>query len=96
VDAWYDADAGTGGGGARQDGLHRAGGVRLFGARELINQGVISADGAGTLTINPTQFENPGTVLADGAGASVVIRVTPFTNTGTILELNGGSVLINP
>ena len=44
--------------------------------------------------INSTQFENPGTLRADGAGASVVVRVTPFTNTGTIQEANGGKVVI--
>ena len=63
---------------------------------KLINQGFISVDVAGgTLTINPSQFENTGTIRADGSGATVVIRST-FTNTGQIEELNGGRVLINP
>ena len=28
--------------------------------------------------------------------ATIIIRANPFTNTGTIEELNGGSFLINP
>jgi hypothetical protein len=68
----------------------------LAGSRQLINQGPGHDANVptGTLTINPSQFENPGTLRADGA--SVVIRVTPFTNTGTIQKLNGGKVSINP
>ncbi len=67
------------------------------GTRKLINQGLISANvPGGTLILVPTSFENPGTLRADGAGASVVVRVTGFINTGAIEELNGGKVLINP
>jgi hypothetical protein len=67
------------------------------GTRRLINQGLIAADvPSGTLTINPTEFENTGILRADGAGAMLVIRANPFTDTGTIEELNGGDVQINP
>ncbi len=72
-------------------------GIRQRRDRQLINQGLVAADVAGgTLTIAPTQFENPDTIRADGAGTTVVVRVNPFTNTGTIEELNGGKVRINP
>ena len=49
-----------------------------------------------TLTIRSAEFENPGTIRADGAATTVVIRVDTFTNTGTMEELNGGQILINP
>jgi hypothetical protein len=67
-----------------------------IGSRQLINQGLISADVAGgTLTISPPAFENTGVLRGDNGGTLRIISAQ-FTNTGTIEELNGGKVLINP
>jgi hypothetical protein len=50
----------------------------------------------GALVIRPAQFQNSGTLAATAANATLTIQANPFTNTGTILEQNGGKVLINP
>ena len=39
---------------------------------------------------------NQGTIIADVAGGTISIRGKPFTNNGTITELNGGKVVVVP
>jgi len=65
-----------------------------FGTVKLINQGLIAVDvPGGALTINPTHFENTGTLRADGVGTMMHILASPFINTGSIQEVNGGVVV---
>ncbi len=30
------------------------------------------------------------------AGTMITVRANPFTNSGTVLELNGGKIIVNP
>lgn len=39
---------------------------------------------------------NLGTIVADVAGGTIFICGKPFTNNGTITELNGGKVVVVP
>jgi hypothetical protein len=48
----------------------------------LINNGLIAADvGGGQVEINQSSFTNTGTLEANGAGAVLIVRAKPFTNT---------------
>lgn len=69
----------------------------VTGSGGIINQGLIAADVArASVTVNPSQFQNDGTLRASAEGANLIVRVPAFTNTGKVEELNGGKVLINP
>jgi len=58
------------------------GAVFTGGTETLINQGTITADGAGTLVVEPNNFNNQGTVVATNGGTLSVSNFAP--NTGTI------------
>jgi hypothetical protein len=52
--------------------------------------------GSGTLGQASLPLTNLGTITADGAGKVIRVLANPFTNNGTIQELNGGKVTIVP
>jgi hypothetical protein len=70
--------------------LEPAGGTLTIGNQMTI------AGGAGTIGNADTPLINQGTITADGSEAQLRIYGNPFTNNGTIQELNGGRVTVNP
>jgi hypothetical protein len=64
------------------------------GAGKLINQGLISAEVAGgTITINPSQFENTGTIQSKNGG-SLAISGATWSSTGLIDAAGGGTLAL--
>jgi hypothetical protein len=61
-----------------------------------IGAGLTIRGGSGTLGDRSDPLINLGTIVADVAGGTIFIRGKPFTNSGTITELNGGKVVVVP
>jgi hypothetical protein len=79
-------------------------GALLHGGRAVLgnatlpttNQGTIASDAGAEISVLGNPLTNSGTLRGDGAGSKVTVHSTSFNNAGTIQQVNGGQVLINP
>ena len=66
-------------------------------AARLINLGTIATDvEGGRMFVTAARVDNQGTLRASAANSVLTVRSANFTQSGTIEELNGGDVRINP
>ena len=86
-------------GGAGQVVFGGTGGFNALGVRSAtltIGAGLTIRGGTGAIGEQSLPLINAGTISADVAGGVITIRGNPFTNNGTVQELNGGRISINP
>ncbi|HND55871.1 MAG TPA: hypothetical protein PLV92_25820, partial [Pirellulaceae bacterium] len=62
----------------------------------IVNQGTISADSAGTISVNGANWSNTGTITASGGGNLSVSSVTgaSWTNNGSMSITGGGTLTL--
>ena len=70
--------------------------VNFLSGSVTIGAGLTIQGGSGRIDASSGPLVNAGTIIAESTGSTIIIRAIPFTNNGTIRELNGGRVLINP